>query len=77
MPGELGTGIAELCAQIKQRLCLLVLSTPATTSQGLFLARNLFERPFAVRDHIHKGSVCLWVGTGREGRSIHVLREMS
>src|SRR5207245_4963140 len=68
----LDTGIAKLCAQVKQGLRLLVLCTPAATGKGFSLARSPFDMPIAVNNRIHKRTAYLWPGTGREIGRAHV-----
>ena len=75
MPGELSTRIAELRAQVKQGLRLLVLCAPDAAGKGLPLARNPFDMPLAISDRTHKWTACLWTGKRRQGRSTHVLCE--
>jgi hypothetical protein len=57
MPAELGTGIVEFCAQIKQGLCLLVFRAPSAGGKGLSLARNPFDMSLAISDHTHMDSL--------------------
>ena len=76
MPGELSTRIAELRAQVKQGLRLLMICAPDASDKGLPLARNPFDMPLAISDRKHKWTARLRTGNRSQGRSTDVLCEM-